>query len=79
MDIFTGYEDERKFLSTDTATTSAGFAEGNTDHSSSSIMKLNVFLLKKISGVLNEQIWFLLRQRLKKEGIKNTSKQVNFV
>lgn len=74
------YEDERKFLSTDTATTSPGFADGNTDHSSSSIMKLNVFLLKKLSGVLNEQIWFLLGQRLKKEGQKkNTSKQVNFV
>lgn len=34
--------------------------------------KLNVFLLKKFSGMLNEQIWFLLGQRLTKEGPKNT-------
>lgn len=47
MDIFIGYEDERKFLFIDIVIIFVGFVEGNIDYLSSFIMKLNVFLLKK--------------------------------
>lgn len=45
MDIFIGYEDERKFLFIDIVIIFVGFVEGNIDYLSSFIMKLNVFLL----------------------------------